>query len=197
MLFSEGTTLKNQGAVGWATDWFSGLIGVKATSSYAGAVAADGTINLDSFFHPKFDIQVKAKEVYYRSTDGLIEAIADADLQFSGGDTLDVTAVIPVIRAVYYSNFESVESYQETITRVDSTLFRYSLDTQFASDLLISNDQMEAEFEGELWLLDYGDGIMRFSGTLTAQPGGKFYYLGNELLINSGEIVFNSVDYLL
>jgi len=150
---------------------------------------------MSSFFEPRFDIELKANEVYYRSTDGLIEAIADADLTFTGQDTLDVEAVIPVLRAGYYANFESETSYEDIVSKTDSSLFRYSLDTQFASNLLISNDQMEAEFEGELWLLDYGDGIMRFSGTLTVLEGGKFYYLGNKLNLLSGEIIFNSVDF--
>ncbi len=195
MLFSEGSNLNIQGVVGEITSYFGDLFGVDATQNYAGTVNAQGTIDLRSFFHPRFDISLNAEEVYYRSTDGLIEAIADAELQFIGQDTMDVTAIIPVKRAAYYDNFGEKESYDEIVSNVDSSIFRYSLDTQFASDLLISNDQIEAEFEGELWLLDYGDGIMRFTGTLTVQEGGKFYYLGNELRLNSGEIIFNSVDF--
>ncbi len=195
MQFSEGSSLNSQGLLGKATTLVSDLIGVNTAQEYAGTLSATGTIDLSSFFRPRFDINLDAKEVYYRSTDGLIEAIADASLQFTGQDTLDVTAIIPVQRAVYYASFEIVEPYQETISQVDDLVFRYSLETQYPSDLVISNDQMEAEFEGELWLLDYGDGIMRFSGTLTALEGGKFFYLGNELTIVTGEIIFNSVDF--
>ncbi len=195
MLFSEGSTLNSQGVVSRATTFFGDLIGVKTAQNYTGVVTAKGNIDLQSFFHPYFDVNVKANEVYYRSADGMIEAIADADLKLIGQDTLDVTAVMPVKRAIYYSNFEFVEAYQQTVSQTDSSIFRYNLNTQFASDLLISNDQMEAEFEGELWLLDYGDGILRFTGTLTAREGGKFYYVGNELTIIEGEIVFQSVDF--
>jgi hypothetical protein len=195
MNFSEGSNLNTQGAVGWMASKAGDLIGVNATETYTGEVTATGGFDLTSFFEPRFDIQLKANEVYYRSTDGLIEAIADADLTFSGQDTLNVEAVIPVLRAGYYANFESETSYDEKVSKTGSSLFTYNLDTQFASDLLISNDQMEAEFEGELWLLDYGDEIMRFTGTLTVLDGGKFYYLGNELDLLSGEIIFNSVDF--
>ncbi|MEA3285838.1 MAG: translocation/assembly module TamB domain-containing protein [Candidatus Marinimicrobia bacterium] len=195
MQASEASNLTTQGGIGWATAIIGDIIGVDVSTNYAGEVIAQGGLDITSFFHPIFDVRLKAEEVYYRSTDGQIEAIADAELHFTGQDTLDVTAVIPVKRAVYYSNFESEETYYESIGKLDSTLFRYSLDTQFPSDLLISNDQMEAEFEGELWLLDYGDGIMRFSGTLRAQAGGKFFYVGNELTIISGEILFNSIDF--
>ncbi len=195
MNFSEGSNLNTQGAVGWLTSKAGDLIGMNTTETYAGKVTATGSMDMSSFFEPRFDIELKANEVYYRSTDGLIEAIADADLTFTGQDTLDVEAVIPVLRAGYYANFESETSYEDIVSKTDSSLFRYSLDTQFASNLLISNDQMEAEFEGELWLLDYGDGIMRFSGTLTVLEGGKFYYLGNKLNLLSGEIIFNSVDF--
>ena len=195
MKFSGGSNLNTKGAVGWLATKAGDLIGVKTRQNFAGEVTATGNINLDSFFEPRFDIALKANEVYYRSTDGLIEAIADADLHFTGQDTLNVEAIIPVRRAGYYANFESETSYDEMISKTDSSLFKYSLNTQFASDLLISNDQMEAEFEGELWLLDYGDGIMRFTGTLKVLEGGKFYYLGNELDLVSGEIIFNSVDF--
>ncbi|NQV42153.1 MAG: translocation/assembly module TamB domain-containing protein [Candidatus Marinimicrobia bacterium] len=195
MNFSEGSNLNTQGAVGWLATKAGDLIGVNATQNFAGDITASGTINLESFFEPRYDIALKANEVYYRSTDGLIEAIADAELSFTGQDTLNVEAIIPVLRAGYYANFESETSYEEIISKTDSSLFKYSLNTQFASDLLISNDQMEAEFEGELWLLDYGDDIMRFSGTLTVLDGGKFYYLGNELDLIAGEIIFNSVDF--
>ena len=195
MIFSKGSHMNTQGAVGWLATKAGDLIGVKARQNLAGKVTATGNINLDSFFEPRFDIALKAKEVYYRSTDGLIEAIADAELRFTGQDTINVEAVIPVLRAGYYANFESQTSYEEIVSNTDNSLFKYSLNTQFASDLLISNDQMEAEFEGELWLLDYGDGIMRFTGTLKVLEGGKFYYLGNELDLVSGEIIFNSVDF--
>lgn len=195
MQFSEGSNLNTQGIVGFLASNFGDLIGVNSTQTYAGDVEASGSIDLSSFFHPRFDIDVKGNEIYYRSTDGQIEAIANADLKFVGQDTLDATAVIPVLRAAYYSNFESEESYEDVVSKEDNNLFTYSLNTQFASDLLISNDQLEAEFEGELWLLDYGDGILRFTGTLTVQEGGKFYYLGNELELLSGEIIFNSVDF--
>jgi len=195
MLFAEGSSLNTQGLLGRATTLVSDLIGVNTTQEYAGEISATGSVDLTSFFRPRFAVNLEAKEVYYRSTDGLIEAIADASLQFTGQDTMDVTAIIPVQRAVYYANFETVELYQQTISKVDDLIFKYSLDTQYASDLIISNEQMEAEFEGELWLLDYGDGIMRFTGTLTAIEGGKFFYIGNELTIKAGEIIFNSVDF--
>jgi len=195
MKFSQGSALNIQGVVGRASSLIGDLIGIEGTTEYAGILTAEGEINLSSFFKPRFDIHLKAEEVYYRSTDGLIEAIADADLSLTGQDTLKVEAVIPVKRAVYYSNFTSEESYQQSISQVDSSLFKYSLNTQYPSDLIISNDQMDAEFEGELWLLDYGDGIMRFTGKLSALEGGKFYYLGNELTIVSGEIIFHSVDF--
>jgi len=100
MVFSEGSALNTQGVVGRATSLIGDLIGVDAKTNYAGKVTATGSIDLRSFFKPRFDINVKAKEVYYRSTDGMIEAIADADLRFTGQDTLDVKAIIPVKRAV-------------------------------------------------------------------------------------------------
>lgn len=195
MQFTEGSALNIQGVVGRATSLIGDLIGIDAATTYAGEVSASGEIDFSSFFHPKFDVNLDANEVYYRSADGLIEAIADASLHLTGQDTMDVTAVIPVKRAVYYDNFGSGAAYYEEIGGIDSSLFRYSLQTEFASDLLISNDQLEAEFEGELWLLDYGDGQMHFSGTLNALQGGKFYYLGNELDIVSGEIIFQSVEF--
>jgi len=195
MNFSGSSSLNTKGAVGWLTAKASDLLGVNARQTYAGDIAVSGTMDLTSFFKPRFDIAIKGKEVYYRSTDGLIEAIANADMTFTGQDTLSVEAVIPVLRAAYYADFESQTIYEEQVSRDPTNLFKYSLNTQFVSDLLISNDQLEAEFEGELWLLDYGDGIMRFSGALTVQEGGKFYYLGNELTLTSGEIIFNSVDF--
>ncbi len=195
MLFSKSSNLNIQGLIGNLASNVGDLFGVNATQEFAGDISASGTMDMTSFFHPRFDLDVKANEVYYRSTDGLIEAIANADLKFQGQDTLDASAIIPVLRATYYANFESEETYEETVSKTDSSLFTYSLNTQFASDLLISNDQLEAEFEGELWLLDYGDGVMRFSGTLTVQEGGTFYYLGNELNLRSGEIIFNTVDF--
>ena len=195
MLFTEGSALNIQGVVGRATSLIGDLIGIDAATTYAGNVGLTGNIDFTSFFQPKFDVAITGNEVYYRSADGLIEAIADADMNFTGRDTLDVNGILPVKRAVYYDNFTSGAAYHEEIGGIDSSMFRYSLQTIFPSDLLISNDQLEAEFEGELWLLDYGDGQMHFSGTLSAKEGGKFYYLGNELDIVEGEITFHSVDF--
>jgi autotransporter translocation and assembly factor TamB len=141
-------------------------------------------------------MRIQGDEVYYRSTDGSVEAIADLDLRFTGQDTLSATGEVPVLQAGYFGNFTSGTSFEESVVRATGRgMFTYNLNTILPGNLIIENDLLQAEFEGELFLIDYGDGELRFSGTLSALPNGKFFYLGNELRIISGQLVFNPVEF--
>ncbi len=196
MPFLERSEIGSAGVVDRATGIIGSLLGVNTTAEYKGEVLARGSADFTSFFRPRFDVTVTGTEVYYRSTDGEVEAITDAQLSYVGQDTMDVNGILPVIQAGYFANFTSDPLYEESIVDEEGTsLFRYSLNTEIPGNLLIDNDQLQAEFEGEMWLLDYGDGTLRFSGTLQALPGGKFFYLGNELRILEGELVFNPVEF--
>ena len=203
MPFLERSEIATTGFVERATDLIGGLIGVSAGREYAGNLKAEGRIDFSTFFRPRFDVQLSGDEIYYRSPDGGVEAIADASIRFTGQDTLEAKGELPIVRAGYFSDFSNRGSYEEAVVEESGErLFKYSLNALFPGNLLIENDQLEAEFDGDLWLLDYGDGELRFSGTLTALEGGQFFYLGNALEIvtddaefGESQIVFNPVEF--
>ncbi len=196
MPFAGARGIGPGGMVDLATGMLSKLVGIQTGQEYSGDLTVTGDIDFSSFFHPRFNLRLRGDEVYYRSTDGSVEALSNADLTFTGQDTLTVAGELPVQQAGYFGEFSSGPSYEGQVTEQNTGgAFTYRLHALMPGNLIIENSLLQAEFEGDLYLLDYGDGELRFSGTLTALSDGKFFYLGNELRILEGSITFNSVDF--
>ncbi len=194
--FIPGGELETKGLINRATGFVGKFLGINNTTQYNSIVEVKGSADFTSFFHPHFNINIKGDDVYYRSTDGELEAIADAAMHISGQDTIIIKGEIAVLNSILLSEFSSNDEIILPSISDDFQL-RYNLATTFPGNIRIKNTMIDAEFSGELWLLDYGDEILRFSGTLEAVPGGKFYYLlnENELTIKSGSISFDPVEF--
>lgn len=199
MRYEQGTALQRGGIVSSVTDLFGSLIGVQTARQYTGDIFMTGMADFSSFFNPRFNIRLKGDQIYYRNLTGGIEAIADLDMTIEGQDTLRINAEMPILNALYYNNFSTQKTYDVRQTAPSSQsstrMLTYNLHTVFQGNLRIDNDFISAEMDGELWLLDYGDGQLRFSGTLEAEPGGKFFYLGNVLTIESGTLTFDPIEF--
>ncbi len=200
MNYTEGTALEKAGGIRWATRQLGSILGFGKGREYKGDLLVTGVGDFSQFFHPKFNIGLKGKEIYYRNIASEFEAISDLNMTIAGQDTIRINADMPVIKGGYFSNFTSQESYN--VKKVATTQLQhhgpvviYNLHTTFLGNLRIENNLMFSEWEGELWLLNYGDGKLRFSGSLTVLAGGKFFYLGNVLDIQSGTLTFNPVEF--
>ncbi|PJA54865.1 MAG: hypothetical protein CO167_01385 [Candidatus Marinimicrobia bacterium CG_4_9_14_3_um_filter_48_9] len=198
MRYNERTVLQRGGFVPTVTKLFGTLVGIQNENQYKGDIQITGIGDFTSFFHPRFNIRLTGDEIYYRNIAGGVEAISDMNMTIEGQDTLRINAEMPVVNAIYYADFSSRQTYDVKTVPVTQTARkppRYNLHTTFDSNLRIDNNYMSSEFDGDLYLLDYGDGHLRFSGTLDAIEGGKFYYLGNILTITHGTLSFDPVEF--
>ncbi|MCF7796691.1 MAG: translocation/assembly module TamB domain-containing protein [Lentisphaeria bacterium] len=199
MRYEQGTALQRGGIVSSVTELFGSLIGMQTVRQYSGDIFITGVGDFSSFFHPRFNLRLEGDQIYYRNLAGGIEAIADLDMTIEGQDTIRINAEMPVLNALYYNNFSSQKTYDVSQpgsgTKPSTGMLTYNLHTIFPGNLRIDNDFISAEMDGELWLLDYGDGQLRFSGTLEAEPGGKFFYLGNVLTIERGTLTFDPIEF--
>lgn len=196
--YNEGTVLQRGGLVPSVTKLFGSLIGIQNANQYNGDLQITGIGDFSSFFHPRFNLRLVGDEIYYRNIAGGVEAISDMDMTIEGQDTLRINAEMPVVNAIYYSNFSTQQTYDVKalpVVQASRRMISYNLHTTFTGNLRIDNTYMSSEFEGDLYLQDYGDGHLRFSGTLDAIEGGKFYYLGNVLSITQGTLSFDPVEF--
>ena len=129
MPFLKRSEIATEGAVDWAASLLGNLIGFATSEEYAGELTATGKADFSSFFEPRFDVDINGREVYYRSTDGTVEAIVDAQLKFSGRDTLQLSGDVPVLQAGYFDDFSTETEYRESIGEKGLGSFRYSLNT--------------------------------------------------------------------
>ncbi|MCF7903464.1 MAG: translocation/assembly module TamB domain-containing protein [Candidatus Marinimicrobia bacterium] len=199
MRYEQGTALQRGGVVSSVTELFGSLIGMQTVRQYSGDIFITGVGDFSSFFKPRLNLRLEGDQIYYRNLAGGIEAIADLDMTIAGQDTIRINADMPVLNALYYNNFSAQKTYDvqqsSSASKPSTRMLTYNLHTIFPGNLRIDNDFISAEMEGELWLLDYGDGQLRFSGTLEAEPGGKFFYLGNVLTIERGTLTFDPIEF--
>lgn len=199
MRYDQGTALQRGGIVSSVTELFGSLIGIQTVRQYSGDIFITGVGDFSEFFKPRLNLRLEGDQIYYRNLTGGIEAIADLDMTIEGQDTIRINAEMPILNALYYNNFSTQETYdvsqRSSTSQASTRMLTYNLHTIFPGNLRIDNDFISAEMDGELWLLDYGDGQLRFSGTLDVVPGGKFFYLGNILTIERGTLTFDPIEF--
>ncbi len=194
-LTPQATRLPAEGAVPRLTGWVSKILGVNTGGGNDGQLSIAGQGDFTDFFHPRLALEIKGKNIYYLAPNGALETAGDLTLSVQGQDTIDIIGEMTANSAFYQQDFLTSSTTTNETGPGGGTVVRYNLHTSFPGKLRIENDLLQADFEGELWIMDYGDGRTRLSGTLTAVPGGKIYYLGNELEIVSGTIQFDPVDF--
>ncbi|MCF7884951.1 MAG: translocation/assembly module TamB domain-containing protein [Candidatus Marinimicrobia bacterium] len=149
-----------------------------------------GNINLASFIRPQYDINLKGQDLYFRTLLAEMEGYVNGDVRIKGQDTVDMSGEIEVSKMFMRKSFNKSEQNITHNTRGPYT--RFNIHTIIPGNFYISNDQMDCELSGDLWVIREGDQPWRFSGDLTILEG-SFYYFGWEFTNLSGNIYFDPV----
>jgi hypothetical protein len=149
-----------------------------------------GSIDLEQFIRPGYDLEMSGQNLYFRTLLAETEGYVNGDLKVKGKDTVDVTGELEVSKVFMRKSFTQKE--RERIRNPRGPYSTFNIRTIIPSNFYISNDQMDCELSGDIWLIREGREPWRFSGDLSILEG-SFYYFGWEFTNLSGNIYFDPV----
>ena len=154
-------------------------------------ISASGIIDLKRFQRPGYDLNIKGEDLYFRTLLAEMEGYVNGDLQVKGKDTVDIYGELEVSKMFMRKGFN--EQKPEMQTNFQGPYPRYNIHAIVPSNFYISNEQMDCELSGDIWLIKEGrSNPWRYSGDLTILEG-SFYYYGWEFTNLSGNIYFDPV----
>jgi len=168
----------------------------RSTAPQEPNVFVEGQLNFREFFKPGLDLSLTGEDVYIRTLLSEVEGLVNPTITLTGKDSLMITGDLGtteelVLRKEFADNGlpENLDEGQRKQRYVD-----INLHADFPGNVYIKNSQVDAEFEGEIWLIQHGNESLNLSGTLTV-INGKFYYYNDTFTIEQGEIIFDPVEF--
>jgi len=180
-----------QGSFNRIKHWFSKLFN-REIPAKGDNVFVTGSLDFRKFFNPTLNLSLTGNKVYIRSLLSEVEGVVDANLTLTGRDSLIIAGDIDPQEMVLRMDFAKEGTPREPSTG-KGRYVEYNLHAVFPGDFYIRNNQVNAEFEGDLYILRHGDESTRFSGVLNVIRG-KFYYNGT-FNIEEGQITFDPVEF--
>ncbi|MCK4641650.1 MAG: translocation/assembly module TamB domain-containing protein, partial [Candidatus Marinimicrobia bacterium] len=156
-------------------------------------VSIAGEIDFSSFFHPVFDVQINAKDLYMRTLLAEQEGLVDGVFTMTGGDTVNIEGEIDINEFIIRNEFQPSDPLIEELS-VGRGYTNINLHAIIPGNLYFRNSQLDCELEGEMWIIKHGSDPYRFSGTLDIRRG-KFFYLGWEFEIVRGSVIFDPTEF--
>lgn len=183
-----------EGAFNRFQHWITGLFN-RDTPELKPNVNLTGTLNFENFFSPGLNLQMDGENVYIRSLLGEIEGVVDANLTITGRDSLIIVGDLEPEEVVLRMDFAKSSTPKEAqSTRKGGRYVEYNMHTTFPGNFYIRNDQVNAEFEGDIWIVRHGSEPVNFSGSLNVIRG-KYYYYNDTFTIQEGQIFFDPVEF--
>lgn len=180
-----------QGTFNRIKHWFSKLFN-REIPAKGDNVNVTGTLDFRKFFNPGLNLALTGNKIYIRSLLSEVEGVVGANLTLTGRDSLIIAGAIDPEEMVLRMDFAKEGTPREPSTG-KGRYIEYNLHAVFPGDFYIRNNQVNAEFEGDLYILRHGDESTRFSGVLNVIRG-KFYYNGT-FNIEEGQITFDPVEF--
>ncbi len=158
-------------------------------------VFVDGSLDFNQFFKPGLDLKLTGNKVYIRTLLSEIEGLVNPEISLAGRDTLHVTGDFEIAEElVIRKDFTPRELPKEPAAgNGKGRHVELDLHADFPGNVYIKNAQVNAEFEGEIWLIQHGKEPLNISGSLSVL-NGKFYY-NDTFTIEEGEIFFDPVEF--
>ncbi|MEJ2050131.1 MAG: translocation/assembly module TamB domain-containing protein, partial [Calditrichota bacterium] len=174
--------------------WITGLF-TKQPSSEKPNLFVEGTLDFSKFFKPALNLRVDGNDIYIRTLLSEVEGLVNTDITLVGRDTLRITGDFEVAEEVVLRKEFTKREFPKEIepTGKKGQQVEINLHADFPGNVYIKNGQLNAEFEGEIWLIQHGNEPMNISGSLNVL-NGKFYYYNDTFTIEEGEISFDPVD---
>ena len=160
------------------------------TDYISNSLEVTGTLNMDQFFLPEYDLQLRGENLYFRTPLAKIEGISNANLQILGRDTIRVTGdLTPLETWIRYEFEEETESTESKTIPIE-----YLIHAPIDARLFFQNSQIESELFGDIWLVQAPNENLQFSGNLEIKEG-KYFFYGDQFEIRSGSILFDPLTF--
>ena len=153
-------------------------------------LSISGNIDFTKFFEPRYGVNAKGKNIFYRSLNQDIESYADLEVFISGKDTIDVSGTISARNGAIYKEFIGSESSLDSDEQgrvITSYNIRFPIEDSFS----IRNSQIDARISGELGMSKLYDDVWNYSGEIDFTEGQIYYYLGDVFENLKGSMVFD------
>ena len=152
-----------------------------------------GTLDFTKFFDPYFNIRLDGKELYVRTLLAEQEGIVSGVLTMVGRDSVQIEGDIEVKEFVIRNEFTGSREMLEE-ERSGGTFRSISIHASLPGNFYFRNSQLDCELEGEMWIIHNTNEPYRYSGDLDVRKG-KFFYYGNEFIIERGHISFEPFEF--
>lgn len=152
-------------------------------------VYMSGSLNLNSFFQPKFDIDLSGSQVYIKTLFGDIEGTADLELSITGRDTILISGDIAPVDGVIRKEFTSSAAVTAA-AEPGRVIKHYQIHLPIQQDFLLQNSQVDAVVTGDISISKFGESNTDFFGELMVSDG-KFYYYHDVFKDLRGPLVFD------
>ncbi|MBT3300195.1 MAG: hypothetical protein HN657_01700 [Candidatus Marinimicrobia bacterium] len=154
-------------------------------------LSVSGSIDLASFFEPKYTLNVQGRDVYFETLPYDIKGLGNVDINISGKDTVRVAGTVEVLDGVIFQEFSFADIGAAEPVAPDEILMDYKLNFPIKGDVVFRNSQIEAELSGEISLSQIGEYDIDYGGEVTVNNGSFFYYR-DEFKGLSGQVFFDN-----
>jgi len=153
-----------------------------------------GSLDFARFFNPELNLQLDGENLYIRTLLGEIEGVADASISVTGRDSLLMVGELQPEEVILRMDFAKDDTPREITQGGGGRFVEYNLHTTFPGNFYIRNAQVNAEFEGDIWIVRHGAEPLNFSGSMNVIRG-KYYYYNDTFTIQEGQIIFDPVEF--
>ena len=160
-----------------------------------GRVYLDGTVevnNIDSLYY-NLSVKINTLPAVYELGD--IYGVLNADLIVSGQSPPIVFGDVNILEAEYNENFAEADAGWYILSEIEAEdNWDLNLNTEFASNVWVKNDDIDAELAGTVNLVREG-GVYRFIGDVEILRGKAFQAGRTFRLTPGGMIYYDDIEY--
>jgi autotransporter translocation and assembly factor TamB len=149
----------------------------------------NGSIDLNELLNPKYDLTVKANELFYSDLTGNIKVVTDVDLKVTGQEALAIRGTLPVDEGLLQFEFQDFGGP----TNPDPGLMILDIAIPIRQNTYLKNSLLDVELNGDLFLSKQSNRPMSIGGELNLASGSFYYYSGN-FTIQDGVLIFDPVQ---
>ncbi len=153
-------------------------------------IVISGTMDLNEFFNPNFNILIEGDNVYLNSTYGQFNGYGDAEFFFTGKDSLNISGTF-VPSPNNFTLYGFGDNYSiDMATQYSGKLIGYDIHIPLNNGIYIDTDDANILVDGELNITSLGHEDISFSGKINIIDG-TFSYNDNEFTQTDGILILD------
>ena len=152
----------------------------------------NGKMDMGKFFRPKYDLNIKGKDVNILTLSDEIDITGDIKLNVNGKDTITVDGVFQTNEGVLRIPFGSKTKLISEGKKNEKVKFEYEINVSI-QNVYLKNNFVDVELDGEVILKRDINGNKTIGGELSVVDG-FFHYYNVTFDVEYGKIIFDPID---